>query len=181
MRWMLALVLVASCAASNAATAPTRARTAREPLQEKAAALFDAAVHGDALRLKTLVDWSRWRTFAGLQQSTTDDAAAAVLSRVETEPQPSAKLVDDGAKQLMATLAAVASGPLPPQPCAGVMNATLAAWRRGAPAGAPPSLARLRALVADSLEDAREVTYEGTRRVTLVFVGELLVGVLAAP
>lgn len=60
------------------------------------------------------------------------------------------------------------------------MNATLARWRRGPGQGTSPSLARLQTLAAESLEGARELTYDGGRRVTLVFVGNLLVGVVDA-
>ena len=176
----LALVLGCGCAARQKASAATAAVGARDALQERAAALFDAAVHGDELRLRTLVDWARWRTFDGLAHSRGNEDAAAVLSRLEAEPQPSAAFVDGAAHALRTRLAEVAAGPTPPQACAGVMNAELAAWRRGPAAGAPPSLARLQALVADALDGAREVTMQGSRRVTLVFGGDLLIGVLEA-
>lgn len=181
MRWILGLLLVAGCAARQRPTTPAAGQGVREPLQERAAALFDAAVHGDELKLRALVDWARWRAFDGLARARGDGDAAEVLSRLEAEPQPSPELVGRAAHQLRELLAAVAAGPTPPQPCAGLMNARLAAWRRGPAPGAPPSLKRLEALVADSLDGAREVTLQGSRRVTLVFAGELLVGVLDAP
>ncbi len=175
-------VMALGCVAAGCATSrpPAAAAPAPAGLQERAAALFDAAAHGDELRLKTLVDWSRFRTIDGVLHSDSDDAAAALLSRIEAEPAPSARFVDVAARDLHARLAAVAEGPMPPRPVAGVMNARLAALEHGAPDGAPPSLARLHALAADSLDGARELTYEGARRVTLVFVADMLVGVLDA-
>lgn len=177
MRFAVALVMVAGCA-----TAPRAAGDAPPPpeLQERAAALFDAAAHGDELRLKTMVDWARWRTVGGLQGAGDEARAAEVLSRLEAEPRPTARFVDGAAAEVRARLAEVAAGTLPPRPRSGLMNATVAAWRRGPSEGASGSLARLQTLVAESLEGAREVTYEGGKRVTLVFVGTLLVGVVDA-
>ena len=74
----------------------------------------------------------------------------------------------------------VADGPMPPRLQPGMMNARLAGYKRGPAQGAPPALARLQTLVAEALGGAREVTYEGARRVTLVFVGDRLAGVLEA-
>jgi hypothetical protein len=176
LRFALALV-VAGCA-----TAPRAAGDAPPPpeLQERAAALFDAAAHGDELRLKTMVDWARWRTVGGLQAASDDARAAEVLSRLEAEPRPTAQFVEAAVPGVRARLAEVAAGTLPPRPRTGIMNATVAAWRRGPSEGTPPSLARLQTLVAESLEGAREVTYEGGKRVTLVFVGNQLAGLVDA-
>jgi hypothetical protein len=176
---LLALVLLAGCAATGTPAAKPVA-AAQDPLQERAAELFDAATHGDELRLKTLVDWARWRTVDGLVRSDGEARAAEVLSRMEAEPAPTARFVDDAVRDVRARLAEVAAGTLPPRPRSGVMNATLAAWRRGPAAGAPPSLARLQTLAAEALDGGREVTYDGARRVTLVFVGSMLAGVLEA-
>jgi hypothetical protein len=177
---LLALWVVAGCAT---AAAPRAATVELSPaLRERVAALFDAATHGDEPRLKTMVDWTRWRTVAGLARCDGDAAAAQLLSRIEAEPAPSPSFVDGAVHEVRARLADVASGPMPPQPRTGVMNATLAGWRRPPPPGdgTPPSLARLRTLVAESLEGTDDVTYEGARRVTLVFAGNLLVGVVDA-
>jgi len=173
----VALVAIAGCA-----TAPRPAGEAppAAELQERAAALFDAAAHGDELRLKTLVDWPRWRTFDGLQRAGSDAQAAEVLSRIEAEPRATATFVDGAVTGVRARLAEVTAGTLPPRLRTGVMNATVAAWRRGPAEGTPPSLARLQTLVAESLAGAREVTYDGSKRVTLVFSGTLLVGVVDA-
>jgi hypothetical protein len=179
-----AFVVAAALGLSGCATTATPApRAAPSPaLQERAATLFDAATHGDEPRLKTMVDWTRWRTVAGLRRCRSDADAAEVLSRIEAEPEPSAGFVDGAAHEVRARLAEVASGSMPPRPRSGVMNATLAGWRRPPPPGdgTPPSLARLRTLVAESLEGTEDVTYEGARRVTLVFAGNLLVGVVDA-
>jgi len=181
---MRAAALVASALLVGCATTAPRGTAAApgapDPLHERAAALFDAAAHGDELQLKTMVDWARWRTLAGLQHSGGDAQAAEVLSRIEAEPTPGARFVDDAAREACAQLAAVTVGTLPPRPRPGVMNATLAAWRRGPTEGTPPSLARLQTLAAESLESAREVTFDGARRVTLVFVGNMLAAVLEA-
>lgn len=183
--WALVLLAIAEVASGCAAARPQPAtvgqgRETHDALQEQAATLFDAAAHGDELRLKGLVDWTRWRTFAGLGRCSDDAQAAELLSRIEAEPQPSSRFVDAAAHDVRGRLAAVTGGPMPPRPRPGVMNATLAALRGGPPAGAGPSLARLRTLVAESLDGAREVTYDGARRVTLVFVSGLLVGLLDA-
>jgi hypothetical protein len=182
---MRALACAVTVAAASCATAPapaTPSPTAPRPveLQERAAALFDAAAHGDELRLKTLVDWTRWRLVEGLAEAADDAAAAQLLSRVEAEPQPSAATMDAAARALVARLARAGAGPMPPRAQPGTMNATLARWRRGPSADAAPSLARLQTLVAEALDEAREVTYEGARRVTLVFVGDRLVGIVEA-
>ena len=169
-------LFVAGCAT----TSPAGGGGAPPPeLQERAASLFDAATHGDELRLKTMVDWGRWRMLAGLDGAG-EREAAELLSRIEVEPTPSARFVDGAVKSVRGKLADVAAGTLPPQARTHYMNATLAGWRREPTPGTPPSLARLQTLVADSLADAREVTYEGQRRVTLVFVGNRLAGVLDA-
>ena len=45
-----------------------RARdVSQDQLEERAATVCDAAAHNDVLRLKTLVDWNRWRLFDGLK------------------------------------------------------------------------------------------------------------------
>jgi hypothetical protein len=173
----LALVIAGCATAPRPATTPTEVPA---ELREQAAALFDAASHGDELRLKTLVDWTRWRTVSGLKECASDAQAAEVLSKIEGEPQPSPRFVDTAVQKVRAELAEVAEGTLPPQAQTAAPNATVAGWRSGPPRGAPPSLARLRALVADSLEGAREVTYTGSRRVTLVFVGVRFVGMVDA-
>jgi hypothetical protein len=172
-----ALVSLLGCA-----SAPRPVTTAAPPseLAERAATVFDAAAHDDVLRLKTLVDWNRWRLFDGLKSARDDAAAERVLSQVEAHPEPSSALVEAGARQIKELLGPVADGPMPPRLQPGMMNATLAGWKRGPRAGAPPALARLQTLVAEALDGAREVTYEGARRVTLVFVGDRLAGVLEA-
>jgi hypothetical protein len=179
------LALALGLAAVGCATTPpppaASPPTVAPELRERAAALFEAAGHHDVLRLKTLVDWSRFRLVEGLAHAGSDEAAAVVLSRLEAEPEPSARLVEAGARALEGLLAPITTGPTPPQLQAGTMNATLAAWRRGPQPGAPAALARLTTLVSEALDGAREVTYAGSRRVTFVFVGDRLAGVLEAP
>jgi hypothetical protein len=171
--------VIAGCAtAPRPATTPTEAPA---ELREQAAALFDAAAHGDELRLKTLVDWTRWRTVAGLKECASETQAAEVLSKIEAEPQPSPRFVDTAVQKVRAELAEVAAGTLPPQAQAAAPNATVAGWKSGPTPRTSPSLARLHTLVADSLDGAREVTYAGSRRVTLVFVGSRFVGMVDAP
>jgi hypothetical protein len=170
---------VAGCATARPAATASEGQPPAE-LRERAAALFDAAAHGDLLRLKTLVDWGRWRTVQARAVCSSDQQAAELLSRLEAEPQPSPRFVDDAVGKVRTELAEVTAGTLPPEPQPGMMNATLAGWRRGPEEGAPPSLARLQSLAADSLEGAAELTYRGARRVTLVFVGGLYVGMVEA-
>ncbi len=175
-------VLVTAAGCAGAPRPAPKAAEAPPELVERAAVVFDAAAHNDVLRLKTLVDWNRWRLVDGLKGVDKGDDAAAerVLSQVEAHPEPSSALVEAGARQIRALLGPVAEGPMPPRLQPGMMNATLAGWKRGPDAGASPALARLRTLVAEALDGAREVTYEGARRVTLVFVGDRLAGVLEA-
>jgi len=175
----LALALLGLCGCATTQTqAP--APTVAPELRERAAALFDAAAHGDVLRIKMLVDWSRWRLVDGLEHAGSDEGAARVLSQLEAQPAPSAALIDRAAQQLKTQLVALTGGPTPPELLGGTMNATLASWRRGPGEGTPPALARLETLVSEALDGAREVTYAGGRRVTLVFVGDRLAGVVEA-
>jgi hypothetical protein len=177
----LAALLLAGCATAPGSRGATETAATVAALQERAAALFDAATHGDEPRLKAMVDWTRWRTIAGLRRCQSDADAAAVLSRIEAEPEPSAGFVDGAVHEVRARLAEVASGSMPPRARTGVMNATLAGWRRPPRADARlRSLTRLRTLVAESLEGTADVTYDGGRRVTLVFAGNLLAGVVDA-
>ena len=78
-------------AAGCASTAPSvRSSAARPARQEQAAALFDAATHRDKLRLKLLVDWSRYRLAWAWSRAAADHAEATTgLSQIEAEPSPS--------------------------------------------------------------------------------------------
>jgi hypothetical protein len=180
MRWILAIVLAAGCAT----TKPTHVSTAdaHASRQEQAAALFDAASHRDALRLKLLVDWSRYRLTWAWARATADHAEATTgLSQVEAEPSPSEAYVEMAVGELQARLAAVAAGAQPPHAEAGVANAQLAELRRSAPPMSKyPALPRLWELTRDALDGADEITYAGGKRVTLLFVGDRLAGVLDA-
>ncbi|MGZ3427624.1 MAG: hypothetical protein ACXVCV_13290, partial [Polyangia bacterium] len=174
-------VLVAGCATGGGrAAAATHAAKASRP--EQAAALFDAATHRDKLRLKLLVDWSRDRLTWAWARATADHAEATTgLSQVEAEPSPSEAYVEMAAGELQQKLAAVAAGTQPPHAEAGVANAQLAELRRGAPPMSKyPALPRLWELTRDALDGADEITFSGAQRVTLLFVGERLAGVLDA-
>ncbi|HEX8952508.1 MAG TPA: hypothetical protein VF997_22720 [Polyangia bacterium] len=181
---LVTLAWCAGCAASSstgargatagaAAVAPSR--------QEQAAALFDAAVHRDKLRLKLLVDWPRYRLAWAWARAAGDHAEATTgLSQIEAEPSPSEAYVEMAVGELQARLATVAAGPQPPHAEPGVANAQLAELKRGAPQTKYPALPRLWELTAEALAGADEVTYAGARRVTLLFVGDRLAGVLDA-
>ena len=94
------------------ATATTPAAIAgKVSRQEQAATLFDAALHRDRLRLKLLVDWSRYRLTWAWARAMADHAEATTgLSQVEAEPSPSEAYVEMAVGELQARLAAVAGG-----------------------------------------------------------------------
>jgi hypothetical protein len=175
---------VTACAAGCATTSQPKAGSAApkaKSRQEQAASLFDAATHRDRLRLKLLVDWPRYRLAWAWSRAAADHAESTTgLSQVEAEPSPSEAYVEMAVGELQERLAAVASGPQPPHPEPGVANARLAELRRGAPQTKYPALPRLWALTSEALEGADEITYAGTTRVTLLFVGDRLAGVLDA-
>ena len=181
------LVVVAWCAlAAGCATtagshrAPSSA-TANVSRQEQAATLFDAATHHDKLRLKLLVDWPRYRLAWAWARAAADHAEATTgLSQVEAEPAPSEAWIEMAVGELQTRLAGVASGPQPPHAEPGVANARLAELKRGAPETKYPALPRLWELTAEALAGADEVTYAGATRLTLLFVGDRLAGVLDA-
>jgi len=175
----LTLALVAAGCAS---TKPSvRAADARPSRQEQVAALFDAATHHDKLRLKLLVDWSRYRLAWAWSRAAADHAEATTgLSQIEAEPSPSEAWIDMAVGELQARLAAVASGPQPPHAEPGVANAKLAELKSGAPQTKYPALPRLWELAAEALSGVDEVTYAGAGRVTLLFAGDRLAGVLDA-
>jgi len=106
--------------------------------------------------------------------------ATTGLSQVEAEATPSEAWVDMEVGELQARLAKVASGTQPPQAEAGVTNARLAELRGPAPMSKYPALPRLWTLTQDALAGADEITFSGVGRVTLVFVGDRLAGVLDA-
>ncbi len=172
----------AGCASAGGAHASARAKArASGSRQEQAAALFDAATHHDRLRLKLLVDWPRYRLAWAWARAAVDHAESTTgLSQIEAEPSPSEAWVEMAAGELETRLAAVAAGPQPPQAQPGVANARLAELKRGAPQTKYPALPRLWELTAEALADADEVTYAGGQRVTLLFVGDRLAGVLDA-
>jgi len=174
------LVALAGCAApkSNGATSAAGVRAGR---QEQVAALFDAATHRDKLRLKLLVDWSRYRMAWAWSRAAADHAEATTgLSQIEAEPSPSEAWIDMAVGELQTRLATVASGPQPPHAEPGVANARLAELKNGAPQTKYPALPRLWELAAEALSGADEVTYSGVGRVTLLFAGDRLAGVLDA-
>ena len=182
---VLALAVAAGCAAGCASR--TRAPASAAPhsgagsRQEQAAVLFDAASHGDKLRLKLLVDWSRYRLTWAWARAIADHAEATTgLSQVEAEPSPSEAYEDMAVGELQARLAKVASGPQPPHLEPGVANAQLAALRGQPPLSKYPALPRLWMLTQDALVGADEVTFRGVGQVTLLFVGDRLAGVLDA-
>jgi hypothetical protein len=175
---VLALVAAAGCASSTPSVRATDARPAR---QEQAAALFDAATHHDKLRLKLLVDWSRYRLAWAWSRAAADHAEATTgLSQIEAEASPSEAWIDMAVGELQARLAQVASGPQPPHAEAGVASATLAELKSGAPQTKYPALPRLWELAAEALSGVDEVTYSGVGGVTLLFAGDRLAGVLDA-
>jgi hypothetical protein len=179
MRWILVVMLVSGCATTSRATA-TKA-SPKVSRQEQAATLFDAALHRDRLRLKLLVDWSRYRLTWAWARAKADHAEATTgLSQVEAEPSPSEAYVEMAVGELQARLAAVAGGTQPPRAETGVANAQLAELRGTAPMSKYPALPRLWSLTQDALAGADEVTYDGVGRVTLLFVGDRLAGVLDA-
>ena len=183
MRLVVLVMLVAGCATTGgggrAASSKAQPKGSR---QEQAAALFDAATHRDKLRLKLLVDWSRYRLTWAWARATADHAEATTgLSQVEAEPSPSEAYVEMAVGELQERLAAVAAGTQPPRAEAGVANAQLAELRQGAaPMSKYPALPRLWELTRDALDGADEITFAGGRRVTLLFVGDRLAGVLDA-
>ena len=164
---------------------PTRRRRARDDArasrQEQAAALFDAATHHDKLRLKLLVDWSRYRLAWAWARAAADHAEATTgLSQIEAEPSPSEAWVDDGGRR--AAGAAGAGGERAAAAAGGGGRGERAAGgaqARGAETKYP-ALPRLWELTAEALAGADEVTYAGAGRVTLLFVGDRLAGVLDA-
>ncbi len=186
----MALLLAGGCASSpgkhagptTSAHASDRAvRSAANRLQEQAAAIFDAAVHDDKARLKLAVDWSRYRTLAAWLRAHADhEQSTGELSLLEAEPDASESYVNHAVGELQAQLADAAKGPTPPQPRPGVTNALFGELKRGAPQTKYPALPRLWELTTDAIGSADEVTYEGARRVTLLFIGDRLVGVLEA-
>ncbi|HXU71951.1 MAG TPA: hypothetical protein VN947_21605 [Polyangia bacterium] len=181
MRWIVAVLLVAGCAASKPKTVAATSTPAYASRQEQAAVLFDAASHGDRLRLKLLVDWSRYRLTWAWARAMADHAEATTgLSQVEAEPSPSAAYMDMAVGELQSKLAAVASGPQPPHPEPGVANALLAELRGQPPLSKYPALPRLWMLTQDALDGADEITFRGVGSVTLLFVGDRLAGVLDA-
>jgi hypothetical protein len=181
MRLVLLLVLVAGCATGGGGRAASSATKAKGSRQEQAAALFDAATHRDKLRLKLLVDWPRYRLAWAWARAAADHAEATTgLSQIEAESSPSEAYVEMAAGELEARLSAVAAGPQPPHAEAGVANAQLAELKRGAPQTKYPALPRLWELAAEALAGADEITFAGAKRVTLLFVGDRLAGVLDA-
>lgn len=190
-RLFLALLLAGGCASSPgkhaassspAARANDRAaRNSANRLQEQAAAIFDAAVHDDKARLKLAVDWSRYRTLAAWLRAHADhEQSTGELSLLESEPDASESYVNHAVGELQQQLAEVAKGPTPPQPRPGVTNALFGELKRGAPQTKYPALPRLWELTMEAVGNADEVTYEGARRVTLLFNADRLVGVLEA-
>jgi hypothetical protein len=169
------------CASTGGGKDASAAGGAHVSRQEQAAALFDAATHHDLLRLKLLVDWPRYRLAWAWARAAADHAESTTgLSQIEAEPSPSEAWVEMAAGELQQRLAAVAEGPQPPHAEAGVANARLAELRRGAPETKYPALPRLWELASEALAGADEVTYAGGKRVTLLFVGDRLAGVLDA-
>jgi hypothetical protein len=181
MRWLVLMVVAAGCASTTPATKSSSSNP-KASRQEQAAALFDAATHRDKLRLKLLVDWSRYRLTWAWARATADHAEATTgLSQVEAEPSPSEAFVEMAAGELQQRLAEVAAGTQPPHAESGVANAQLAELRQGAaPMSKYPALPRLWELTRDALDGADEVTFSGAKRVTLLFVGDRLAGVLDA-
>ena len=172
-------MLVSGCATTGRATATKAAPKVSR--QEQAATLFDAALHRDKLRLKLLVDWSRYRLTWAWARAKADHAEATTgLSQVEAEPSPSEAYVEMAVGDLQARLAAVAGGTQPPQPEAGVANARLAELKGEPPMSKYPALPRLWTLTQDALVGADEITYRGQGQLTLIFVGDRLAGLLDA-
>jgi hypothetical protein len=176
---IFSVLLVAGCATTSKPASGTAATKVSR--QEQVASLFDAATHRDKLRLKLMVDWPRYRLTWAWSRAASDHAESTTgLSQIEAEPSPSEAWVDMAVGELQARLAAVAEGPQPPQAQPGVANARLAELKRGAPETKYPALPRLWELTAEALDGADEVTYAGAKRVTFVFVGDRLAGVLDA-
>jgi hypothetical protein len=172
-------LLVAGCAHQQAAApAPGKGATtasAVDPLQERGAALFDAAVHDDRAQLKTLVDWPRYRVVVAALKSRDETAAGKALAEIDSEPQPTEQYIEAQVVQVANELSTIASGPLPPQislvqdhdPHSGLPSHALS-----------PSRARLVTLATEALQGAREVVYDNS--MGLVFVKGQLVYAHAA-
>ncbi len=178
---IFSVVLAGGCAATGSARAAAPAAQKGVSRQEQAAALFDAATHRDRKRLELLVDWTRYRLTWAWARALGDHAEATTgLSLIEAEPEPSEAWIDMAVGELQTKLAAVASGPQPPQRVEGVENAALATLKGGAPQTKYPALPRLWQLTDEALSGADQVTFAGTKRVTLLFVGDRLAGLLDA-
>jgi hypothetical protein len=179
MRAIVLLLAIAGCAQPKPPpAAPATAKVTDAGLEERAAGLFDAATHDDRLRLKALIDWPRYRTFNAWRTSADDASAARALAQLEAEPQPSAQFLDGAVAQLAQVLRAVAAGPLPPRPRHDAGDARLEALRAGVAAGTAPSLARLATQAGEALQGGGEISYEGTGRITFVFVSGQLAAML---
>ena len=157
-----------------------------DPAVAAAGAGRGAVRRGDAsrsLRLKLLVDWQRYRLTWAWARALADHAEATTgLSQVEAEPSPSEAYVE-----MAAGRARSRGSRLSPPGRSRRMRSRV--WpTRGWPscAGVPPptkypALPRLWELTAEALAGADEVTYAGASRLTLLFVGERLAGVVEAP
>jgi hypothetical protein len=175
-RVALVMLALAGCAHTRA---PAKTSTENQPnpaLVEKGAALFDAATHDDRLRLKTLVDWPRWRTVAAWQSAHDAASADRAIATLEADAQPGDAFVDGETQKLAARLTSVAAGTMPPQPMMSPSD-ELQRLRHGAQGTMSPSEARLATYAREAVEGADDITYRGSGRVTLAFVAGQLVGV----
>jgi hypothetical protein len=158
MRALLLGLLIAGCAHDKPTPAPVTTASAPDPLQERGAALFDAAMHDDRARLKTLVDWQRYRVVVAAFKSRDEMAAARALAEIDSDPQPTEQYVEGQVVLVANHLSTFASGTLPPQISQIMDYAAEGNWP--APERLSPSRARLVRLAIAALFGAREVIYD---------------------
>ncbi len=136
---------------------------------------------------RTRIDWPRWRLMQLMQGTAGVDTATReqLLQRGFVE-LGKGNFGVDAEERAVRGLRSLVEILLPRgwRFVDGYDNPMLAALRGGPVAGAPPTkypaLPRLWELTQDALAGADEVTYAGAKRVTLLFVGDRLAGVLDA-
>jgi hypothetical protein len=180
MRVIVLALAIAGCAAAPAPKSATPATEKSAALQERAAELFDAAMHHDRLRMRALVDWDRYRSIDLSFRDEDETVAARALAELEAEPHPSSHYVDVTLAEIERKLQRVASGPMPPRPKGDVVQM----FHREQRPNMTPSARRLVTFAAQALEGHRDIYYQGSGAGTgtgydaiLVFVAGQLVAV----